>query len=91
VQLAHYLELPLAAVPASITEYTTTDIAAACSVAGLQMTKGGKKTVSVGWFAGEVLRVGGTQGASGWWCGWCRQSMNQRLVSALILLFCDGG
>lgn len=45
VQLAHYLELPLAAVPASITEYTTTDIAAACSVAGLQLTKGGKKTV----------------------------------------------
>jgi hypothetical protein len=46
VQLAHYLELPLSEVPATITEYTTTDIAAACSVAGLKLVQGTKKTVS---------------------------------------------
>jgi hypothetical protein len=72
VQLAHYLQLPLSEVPASISEYTTTDIAAACSAAGLLLVKGGKKTVrgclgavgmaSEGWVGGkEGGREGGRE------------------------------
>ena len=58
--------------PASISEYTTTDIAAACSAAGLLLVKGGKKTVrgcpgavgmeSEGWVGGkEGGREGGNE------------------------------
>lgn len=43
VQLAHYLELGLDEVPATIEEATTTDIAAACSVAGVVVKRGGSR------------------------------------------------
>jgi hypothetical protein len=64
VQLAHYLELPLSAVTTSLSEYTTTDIAAACSVAGIKVTQGGKEMVSGG---GWVWRWGAGGGAGGCW------------------------
>lgn len=56
VQLAHYLELPLSEVPATITEYTTTDIAAACSVAGLKLVQGTKKTALLSLVVTETER-----------------------------------
>lgn len=63
VQLAHYLNVGLSEITASITEYTTTDIAAACSVAGVNLVKGGKKTVrqgsSVGFGAADVFGLVG--------------------------------
>jgi len=57
VQLAHYLDVGLSDVPASITEYTTTDIAAACSVAGVKVVKGGKKMVREAGCLGGAMRV----------------------------------
>jgi len=57
VQLAHYLDVGLSDVPASISEYTTTDIAAACSVAGVKVVKGGKKMVSEAEHLGVVKAV----------------------------------
>jgi hypothetical protein len=56
VQLAHYLGIPLGELPVSITEFTTTDIAAACSVAGVKVVSGTKRT---------VRRQEGAEGCSG--------------------------
>jgi len=56
VQLAHYLDVGLSEVPATITEYTTTDIAAACSVAGVKLVKGGKKTALLSLVVTETER-----------------------------------
>lgn len=56
VQLAAYLEKGLQDLNASIIEFTTTDIAAACSVAGVTVTKGSGKVAVLSLVVTETER-----------------------------------
>lgn len=56
VQLAAYLDVGLSDVPATISEYTTTDIAAACSAAGVKVKEGGKTMALVSLVVTETER-----------------------------------
>eukprot|EP00879_Flechtneria_rotunda_P013466 GHRR01014060.1.p1 GENE.GHRR01014060.1~~GHRR01014060.1.p1 ORF type:complete len:243 (+),score=71.88 GHRR01014060.1:1071-1799(+) len=56
VQLAAHLEMGIEGVPATIHEYTTTDIAAALSVAGVIVKKGSSKTALLSFVVTETER-----------------------------------